>query len=294
MMLVSYCHEIFDYVILMLRLLFHAGLVLPPQISPVQVVLIPLANASTTEADIAAIKNTLADYVRQLSAMGVRCEIDDRDSNHIRPGAKYYEWERKGVPLRVVLGGKELREGSVSVKTRISTNPAEGYADTKKATAVTVPQDELVCHVQKELRLVQQTLFKHASDRLASNTSYHSSYASLLSAVRTVEGIHKDNTTDNTVRESVDADEEVGDHDVTSGLGFYLAPWCPNSSNEQLIKAESKLTIRCYPDAKNFAEGAVWSDHREVYEQIKRGEVKCFFSDNDETATELALFARNF
>ena len=87
------------------------GLVMPPGIAPFQCVLIPIFKkdnaAQVAEASMALVK--------VLRDAGIRVKLDDSDA---RPGAKYYEWEMKGVPLRLELGGRDLENGVVSFARR--------------------------------------------------------------------------------------------------------------------------------------------------------------------------------
>ncbi|MEK6906619.1 MAG: aminoacyl--tRNA ligase-related protein, partial [Nanoarchaeota archaeon] len=87
------------------------GLVLPFSISPVQVVIVPIFNKENEEKIIKE-----ADKIKKdLESSGVRCEID---SSEKRPGEKYYEWELKGVPFRIEIGEKEIKEKELTLFTR--------------------------------------------------------------------------------------------------------------------------------------------------------------------------------
>lgn len=87
------------------------GLVLPPAIAPVQVVVVPIiVGARGDEVKEAAQK--LRD---ELEAQGLRTTVDDRE---LRPGAKYYHWEMRGVPLRVEIGPRDIDQGVVVAVTR--------------------------------------------------------------------------------------------------------------------------------------------------------------------------------
>ena len=83
------------------------GLVLPPRIAPIQVVIVPIWKGDDQKASVIAFANAAADALRGR----VRVKVDDRDS--MKPGAKYYEWERKGVPLRLEVGPRDVAKGSV-------------------------------------------------------------------------------------------------------------------------------------------------------------------------------------
>jgi len=85
------------------------GLVLPPKIAPIQVVIIPIMKA-TDETILSAAKSIFAQLV------GVSVHIDSRDN--LRPGEKYYEWEKKGVPVRIEIGPRDLENGTVVLVRR--------------------------------------------------------------------------------------------------------------------------------------------------------------------------------
>ncbi len=93
------------------------GLVLPPEIAPIQVVIIPIIFKKGAEYVLAACK----DVQKRLKKIGMRVEIDASD---LRPGAKYYKWEMKGVPLRLEIGPRDL-ENNVAVAVRRDTGNKE-------------------------------------------------------------------------------------------------------------------------------------------------------------------------
>jgi prolyl-tRNA synthetase len=87
------------------------GIVLPPKVAPIQVVIVPILAKGKQEGVLEHCR-TLA---RTWRAAGFRVRLDDRD---IRPGAKYYDWELKGVPLRAEVGGREMQERKVTLVRR--------------------------------------------------------------------------------------------------------------------------------------------------------------------------------
>ena len=87
------------------------GLVLPPGIAPYQCVIIPIISKKNTQDVLGAAKELAA----ALSEAGFRVKLDDSDA---RPGSKYYEWEMKGVPLRLELGARDMENGVVSFARR--------------------------------------------------------------------------------------------------------------------------------------------------------------------------------
>ena len=88
------------------------GLVLPPVVAPVQVVIVPITIGKRKEEVLDAAKEIEA----TLCACGFRARTDTRD---LRPGAKYYYWEMRGVPLRLEVGPRDLDAGQVTAVTRL-------------------------------------------------------------------------------------------------------------------------------------------------------------------------------
>ena len=87
------------------------GLVMPPDIAPFQIVVIPIISKDNGEKVGAASKK----LVETLTDHGFRVKLDDRDA---RPGSKYYDWEIKGVPLRLELGGRDIENNVVTFARR--------------------------------------------------------------------------------------------------------------------------------------------------------------------------------
>jgi prolyl-tRNA synthetase len=88
------------------------GLVLPPEVAPVQVVIVPIIVGKRKDEVLRAARDLKA----ELAEAGFRAEADERE---IRPGAKYYHWEMRGVPLRLEIGPRDLDRGVVTVVTRL-------------------------------------------------------------------------------------------------------------------------------------------------------------------------------
>lgn len=88
------------------------GLVLPPKLAPYQVVIVPIGKNEELE-NVMAKAEEIAEL---LTAQGIRVKIDKRD--FMRPGPKFFEWEKKGVPVRVELGPKDLAAGQVTIARR--------------------------------------------------------------------------------------------------------------------------------------------------------------------------------
>ena len=89
------------------------GLVLPPRLAPLQVVIIPIANKPK---QLAAVSGKVEPIVKELKAKGISVKYDDSDNK--RPGFKFADYELKGVPVRLVLGARDIENGTIEVMRR--------------------------------------------------------------------------------------------------------------------------------------------------------------------------------
>jgi prolyl-tRNA synthetase len=121
------------------------GLVLPPKLAPIQVVIVPIYKG---EEQLQTISGRVDGIVKSLRKQGVSVKFDDRDT--FRPGAKFAEYELKGVPVRIAMGNRDLENNTVEVARR----------DTLEKQ--TVSQDEVVDFVVDLLEEIQQNLFDKA------------------------------------------------------------------------------------------------------------------------------------
>ena len=121
------------------------GLVLPPRIAPLQVVIVPIYKGDEQKEEL---NRKATEIIQGLKALGIRVKYDDNDNN--RPGWKFAEYELKGVPVRVTLGARDLQNGVVEVARR----------DTKEKQSISL--DGLVQNIQKLLEDIQSNLFNRA------------------------------------------------------------------------------------------------------------------------------------
>ena len=121
------------------------GLVLPPRLAPIQVVIIPIYKGGE---QLEAITNKLSPIISQLRDMGISVKYDDADNK--RPGFKFADYELKGVPVRLVMGARDLEEGTIEVMRR----------DTLEKE--TRPVDGIVEYVSKLLEDIQDNIFEKA------------------------------------------------------------------------------------------------------------------------------------
>ncbi|GAA4311261.1 proline--tRNA ligase [Nibribacter koreensis] len=135
------------------------GLVLPPKLAPIQVVIVPIYKG---EEQLAQISEKVLALKKQLEAKGISVKFDDRDTE--RPGFKFAEWELKGVPVRIAIGGRDLENGTAEVARR----------DTKEKTSQQF--DDLVNLVPALLDEIQANIYQRAFDFREANTTKVDSY----------------------------------------------------------------------------------------------------------------------
>ncbi|MBT0607326.1 proline--tRNA ligase [Aequorivita echinoideorum] len=175
------------------------GLVLPPNLAPDQLVIVPIYRNEEEFDGVDAIAKNL---MKQLRSKGVRVKYDNRDTQ--KPGWKFNEYELKGVPLRIAIGPKDVEKGTVELARR----------DTFQKEFIS--HDKVVNTVESLLGEIQENLYKKAISHRIENTSEVTSY---------------------------DEFKKVLD---TKG-GFILAHWDGTSATEEMVKNDTKATIRCIP-----------------------------------------------
>src|SRR5215470_993894 len=122
------------------------GLILPPKIAPIQVVIVPIS--SKDAAAQSKINDKAHQLMRELKAANISVKYDDDDNN--RPGWKFAEYEMKGVPVRIALGARDLQNNVAEVVRR----------DTKEKLSISL--DGLANHVVKLLDKIQNDMFNKA------------------------------------------------------------------------------------------------------------------------------------
>lgn len=183
------------------------GLVLPPEIAPIQVVAVPIHK---TDEELEKITVLMKELETKFKSKGISFKYDD-DENR-RPGWKFAEYEAKGVPVRLAMGPRDLENGKIEVARR----------DNK--TKEIFDFDGVIEHVENLLSDIQDNLYNKALDFRVNNTQEIDSYD----------------------------DFKVK---IESEGGFFLAHWDGTSETEELIKKETKATIRCIPLDRKEEEG---------------------------------------
>src|SRR5690606_31598170 len=130
-----------------------AGLVLPPKLAPIQVVIVPIYKTDEEKAKIDAFADSLT---AELKSRRISVKYDDRDTQ--RPGFKFAEWELKGVPVRIAVGARDLQNGTVEVARR------------DKQTKETVSQEGLTDRIISLMEDIQQHIYDRALAFREANT----------------------------------------------------------------------------------------------------------------------------
>ena len=136
------------------------GLRLPPNIAPIQVVIIPVINKNYNEDKF---NNYTLALINALKAKGIRFHIDNRDQYSI--GYKFNEWEMKGVPLRIEVGPRDIENNELVIARR----------DNNIKENVSISEASL--KIENYLKDIQNNLFKQAKQFMAENTFSVSDYA---------------------------------------------------------------------------------------------------------------------
>lgn len=183
------------------------GLVLPPKLAPIHVVIVPIFRS---EDELAKISSKVNEISASLRKQGYLVKFDNRDT--FKPGFKFAEWELKGVPVRIAIGPRDLESGTVEVARR----------DTKEKQVMKM--DDVTTAIPKLLDDIQTNIYQRALKFRSEKTSKVDSYDEFKKVL-----------------------DEKG--------GFVLAHWDGSAETENIIKAETKATIRCIPMDASVEEG---------------------------------------
>lgn len=187
------------------------GIVVPPRLAPSQVVVIPIWRK---EEEGVAVRKKGDEVAARLRELGVRVKVDTRD--YLSPGAKFWEWERKGVPFRIEIGPKDLAKEQVVLVRRVSF----GDEDRK----VFLPEAEAIATMAGRLDTFQVNLLQQARERREANS--HRGITDLAELKEIMEG----------------------------DGGFVYTGWNGDPAVEEMVKNETKATIRVIPDEEFRSE----------------------------------------
>jgi len=175
------------------------GLVLPPRLAPIQVVIIPIFKS---DEDFNKVSSYIKPVIKNLQSKGISVLFDKRDT--FKPGFKFNEHEIKGVPIRIVVGPNDIENSSLEIFRR------------DKMEKETINIDEIYSKVDFLVEDIQTNLFEKAKNFTNLNTREANTF------------------------------EEFKDLINTKG-GFVSAHWDGTKETEELIKRETKATIRLIP-----------------------------------------------
>ena len=196
------------------------GLVVPPRLAPLHVVICPLGRNEAERAPCLAAAETLASAIRAIprddfygyEPISVKIDNDMKNS----PGHRYAEYELRGVPVRVEIGPKDMAKSACAVARRDVPG--------KDGKQFDIPLTGAAEHIDKLLRAIQQALFDKAKAYRDAGMKTADSYAEFQEKL------------------------EQG--------GFIAAHWDGTRATEDKIQEETKATIRCLPFDSDMAPGA--------------------------------------
>ena len=156
------------------------GLILPPRIAPIQVVIVPIYKGDEQKAQI---DEKVADIVKNLKALGISVKYDNSDN--ARPGWKFAEYELKGVPVRMAIGARDLQNNVVEIARR----------DTKEKTSVTMDGIELyIKNLLDEIQINMYNKAKQFREERISKTDSWDEFVQLLDTKGGFVSAHWDGT----------------------------------------------------------------------------------------------------
>ena len=201
------------------------GLVLPPRLAPIQVVIVPIYKG---EEQLEAISEKVTVFVKELRKKGVSVKFDDRDT--YRPGAKFAEYELKGVPVRIAIGKRDLENGTVEIARR----------DTLEKQ--TVAQNDVVDFVSNLLEEIQDNLFQKAIDFRAEHTTSVYNFEEFKTAIANKGGFvsaHWDGTeeTEDQIKDLTKATIRCIPNDAKEEIGTCVFSGKPSSKRVLFAKA---------------------------------------------------------
>ncbi len=194
------------------------GLILPPRVSPTQVVILPIAPKPEQREPVLKACRQLASALKKRKYKGdfISVEIDDRD---IGGGQKTWEWIKKGVPVRIEIGPRDLEKGNVAMARRDRGHKEKEFLATKEAVA----------GMGATLQSIQDNLLERAAAFREAHTV----------EIGDMKKFRKFFTPKD--------EEKPGIHG-----GFALVPWAGSAEDEAALQQELKVTVRCIPKEEDL------------------------------------------
>ncbi|MDG1698052.1 MAG: proline--tRNA ligase [Polaribacter sp.] len=201
------------------------GLVLPPKLAPIQVVIIPIYKG---EEQLEAITEKVNILVKELRKKGISVKFDNRDT--YRPGAKFAEYELKGVPVRIAMGNRDLESGTLEVARR----------DTLEKQ--TIAQEDAVTYIETLLEKIQENLFTKAIHYRKEHTTEVATFDEFKSTIKNKGGFvsaHWDGTeeTEDKIKELTKATIRCIPNDALEETGSCVLTGKPSFKRVLFAKA---------------------------------------------------------
>lgn len=198
------------------------GLILPPKLAPIQAVIVPIYKTPEEQAATTAEAQAVAGALR---AQGLAVKVDDREG--LQPGAKYYEWERKGVPVRIEVGPRDLEKGSLCVVRRfVLEKDGESEQDLRKRKKQFLPRADAIAGMPAMMDALQKELLERARAMREKKTR-------IIDTLEDFEAFFKG-----------------------EGGGFAWAHWAGTHEDEDAMAKKYETSIRCIPFAEQIPEAA--------------------------------------
>ena len=202
------------------------GMVVPPKIAPYQVVIIPVIKNDSDEENVMAYIKGLQSELLAQKPFGekIRIKLDKRDRKSVD---KFWEWTRKGAPIILEIGPRDVAENNVMLKERIRLGTPEGK--------VVLNKDEFVKTVAQRLENIQKEMFEKAKARLEKN-------------------VRKDIKKQKDFQEYFANSNSWIEDGKDGKVAFVRGKWSGDANSEELLKA-MKITIRCIPFDQSGTKG---------------------------------------
>ena len=193
------------------------GLVLPPRVAPAHVVILPIFKKDEDRRTIMESAQSLKDALeeKQFHGRRVQVEMDDRDIG----GARGWDWVKKGIPVRIELGPRDIEQNSVFMARR----------DEPASQKHSMDREEFIHQITDILDNIQDTLFNRAKNHRRENTVEMDDKKAFYKLFKKARGYNNG--------------------------AFVMAHWCGSDECEATIKKELSVTIRCIPFDSPTEEG---------------------------------------
>lgn len=194
------------------------GMIVPPAVAPYQIVIIPLIKNEADTDTIMTYINDLRNMLKVKMPLGdkIRIKIDKRDK---KPVDKFWDWTKKGAPIIVEVGLRDIEGENLMVRERLKINTPEGKEVIKRS--------DFVANIEERLQNIQNQMFVRAKSRMEQNIR-----------------------TDITTKEQFAtyfANSNAWIEDGKQGkVAFVRGKWCGDPETEEILKS-MKITIRCIP-----------------------------------------------